>query len=528
MTQPRYDQRVRVFVEVRGGPHDWQEAEERFAAHGWPVRAHHPSGEGPLGAALEPDPGSRVYEIEVRLFGIAKGCDRGAADRVRKVARGARLEAYVRRADPLARDRQMYPHWRTVSTLHRLGHQVRSGGGSEGGSGGRGEGRVQGRRPAWRRHLIQRITHLGGYDRDGYISGTPRQALRLARAAHEAGPTTVAVRPLDGRWREPAPYRREEHVERGVLRLVLWSLLTAAALTLTTHATPLGWGILLTVALLGLCGAVRAGWELTGERKRAQGVLCAVLCPLVFTAVGTGFLSDDGQAPPPEQVLITAVVVTVIAGLWLLVRQWTWGEWVAWAVPLVATVTVSLVVAAGSVLHALYADGLSLAPDDLDVPPIWQVLAAAKLLVMLSFVLIVPAWWGFARHRHHRYATPGDGTNIILNMCLFLAMLVTAGVQAWDSAGTAVDRTIAAAVRGDDPPSYFGVEPEWTCVRPVAPAREIPGEGPQLHPRTPYLSFGVAGETAVLWDPRTGQPVKLPANQVWLSPAASGHTRCGP
>jgi hypothetical protein len=145
---------------------------------------------------------------------------------------------------------------------------------------------------------------------------------------------------------------------------------------------------------------------------------------------------------------------------------------------------------------------------------------------MLSLVMIVPAWWGFAKHRHHRYATPGDGTNIILNVCLFVAMLAGAGLQAWDSAATAVDRTVAAAARGEDPPSYFGVEPEWTCVRLAVPAGELAGEGSPLKPGRPYLSFGVAGETAVLWDPATREPVKLPANQVWLGPAESGNVTC--
>ncbi|MEU3658773.1 hypothetical protein AB0E77_03275 [Streptomyces sp. NPDC032940] len=507
MAQTRYDQRVRVFVQVCGGEHDWREAEERFEAHGWPVRGAHPAGLGPLGTALEPDPESRVYEIEVRLFGAAKGSDRGAADRVRKVLRGAHLEGYVRRAEPLERDRELFPHWRVVSTAHRR----------------------PGRQPAWRRHLDRAATRFGRHDTGGFVAGGPRQALRLARAGAPAGTPrpALAVRPLDGRRREPAPYRREEQLERSVVRLVLWTLLAAGALTLATAAVPGAprW-ILGGVAFLGAGGAVRSGWDMSGEGKRYEGVIAAVLSLAVFSAFGQGFLSSDGKAWSPLQILMTAVVVAVVAGLWLLVRQWTWGEWVAWAVPLAVTLTVSAFVAAGSVLHALYADGLSLSPSDLDVPPVWQFAAAVKLLVMLSLVMIVPAWWGFAKHRHHRYATPGDGSNIVLNVCLFVAMLAGAGLQATESAGTAVDRTVAAAERGEDPPAYFGVEPEWTCVRLAVPAAELAGEGPALKPGKPYLSFGVAGETAVLWDPAAREPLKLPANQVWLVPAESGKATC--
>jgi hypothetical protein len=190
------------------------------------------------------------------------------------------------------------------------------------------------------------------------------------------------------------------------------------------------------------------------------------------------------------------------------------------------TLALSSFLAAGSVLHALYADGLSITPGDFDVPAIWQVFAAVKLLTLLSPVLVVPAWWGIARHRHHFYAMPGERLNVALNLCVFLAMLGAATLLALDSARTAADRTSEAAERGDDPPSYFGVEPEWTCVEPVVPPDGLSGEGPRLTPERPYLSFGVSGGTAVLWDRATREPLKLRASQVRLVPAGSGTVRC--
>ncbi|MFE8014974.1 hypothetical protein ACFU3O_19825 [Streptomyces antibioticus] len=328
---------------------------------------------------------------------------------------------------------------------------------------------------------------------------------------------------MDGRWRETAPYQGEEQVEGRVIRLVLWAFLAAGAVALAFAARPFAWWFLIPLALVGAAGAVRTGWHLGGADRRFVGVGVAVLCLVAFAGLGVGVL---GEAWSPGQTLMTAAVCAVLAGLWLLVRQWTWGEWVAWAVPLAVTLAVSAFVAAGSVLHALYADGLGLTPDDLGVPPVWQAVAAVKLLVMLSLVMVVPAWWGFAKHRHHRYATPGDGTNVLLNIALFLAMLLGAGIQAWNSAETAVNRTVAAAERGDDPPSYFGVAPEWTCVRPVVRAGELSGAGPRLRAADPYLLFGVSGETAVLWDPAVGKPLKVPAAQVWLSPAESGKSAC--
>lgn len=124
MPHARYDQRVRALVEVCGGPDDWVEAQRCFEEHGWPVRGFSTGGEPPRGSALDPDPEARVYEIEVRLFGAAKACDRGAAHRVRKAMRGAPLEAYVRFAEPVRRDREMFTQggsstMRGIAPVHR-------------------------------------------------------------------------------------------------------------------------------------------------------------------------------------------------------------------------------------------------------------------------------------------------------------------------------------------------------------------------------------------------------------------------
>ncbi|WP_406174604.1 hypothetical protein [Streptomyces sp. NBC_00996] len=502
----RYDQRVLTLVEVRGGAHDWEEAERRFDAHGWPVRGHHPCGEGPLTGVLAPDPSSRVYEVEVRLFGAAKGCDRGAAHRVRKVMRAARLEAYVRRAEPMVRDREMFTHWKVVSTAHR-----RAGRGS----------RV-------RRLADRYAVRLGRYDTQTRVSGSPSQALRLARADGTSGhvaSTPVAVRPLDGRWRANVGYWPEEEGERRLFRMVCWTLLAAASLVFTSGRGGAVRAFWCGAVVLGLAGAVWSGTRLY-RRGRGAGAVIAAVAVAVFATMALGVLDGHGRGWTRMQVLVTVALVAVLGGLRLLVRQWTWGEWVAWAVPLVVTLAASSFLAAGSVLHALYADGLDLSPDDLDVPGIWQVAAAVKLLVLLSVVMAVPAWWGYARHRHHFYATPGDGFNVVLYVLLLLLMFGGAAGLALDSARAAVDRTTAAAKAGEDPPAYFGVRPEWTCVEPVVSLSRLSGEGPRLRPARPYLSFGVVDGSAVLWDRTAEQPVKLPANQVRLVPARSATAAC--
>lgn len=308
------------------------------------------------------------------------------------------------------------------------------------------------------------------------------------------------------------------------MHAVVWALVPAVALALAAHAVPASWWFWGMLAVAGLIGAARAGWGLfPGGRKMGAVLILAVSC--FFTAAGQGLAGSEGWTP--SDVFYTVLVLGVVTGLWLLVRQWTWGEWVGWAVPLVLTLVVSSFAAAGSVLHALYADELGLSTGDLDVPPIWQFLASLKLVSTLAYVLVVPAWWGVARHRHHFYAAPGERTNVILHTLVFIASLTVAGGLALDSAGDAAARTKAAAEEGTKPPPYFGVEPSWTCVRTTAAPGNIPGEGPSLNPDRPYLLINVAGDTVVLWDRTSDGPVKLPANKAWLTPAKEGADSCG-
>ncbi|WP_328928103.1 hypothetical protein OG429_28600 [Streptomyces sp. NBC_00190] len=84
----------------------------------------------------------------------------------------------------------------------------------------------------------------------------------------------------------------------------------------------------------------------------------------------------------------------------------------------------------------------------------------------------------------------------------------------------------AAAVRKEELPSYFGVEPEWTCVEPTVLAAKLSSRGGVLRPERPYISFGEAGGTVSLWDEPAGKALQMPAEQVRLVPAADGRVRC--
>ncbi|MEU9178920.1 hypothetical protein AB0C90_19075 [Streptomyces sp. NPDC048550] len=234
----------------------------------------------------------------------------------------------------------------------------------------------------------------------------------------------------------------------------------------------------------------------------------------------------DERGWTPAQMLSVFAVAATAGGIWLLVRQWTWGEWLAWAAPLVFALVASCVVASGSVLHALYADSLDVTPDDLDVPAIWQAASAVKLLGLLSFALFVPALWGIAKHVHAPFVSPVERLGVPMYVATQMAVVVVCGLWALDSAGDAVKDLRTAAVRRAELPSYFGVEPEWTCVEPTVPAAKLSTRGGVLSPERPYVSFGEAGGTVVLWDEPAGKALQTPAEQVRLVPAADGSVRC--
>lgn len=81
----------------------------------------------------------------------AADCDRGAAQRVRKAVRAARLEAYVLRAQPLVRDREVLQEWRAYSTSHRRG----------------------GPHGWWRRRAARYAVRAGRYDTGVRVAGAP-------------------------------------------------------------------------------------------------------------------------------------------------------------------------------------------------------------------------------------------------------------------------------------------------------------------------------------------------------------------
>ncbi|MFE9562883.1 NnrS multi-domain protein [Streptomyces sp. NPDC006487] len=516
----RYDQRVMVLVEVRGGQRDWDEAERAFGERGWQVASASVRGEGPSRGVLRADALARLYCVEVRFFGaLNRRTGQAAAWQVERLARVTGLEMYARRCEPLDRDREQLTSW----WVHTVDHRPPP---------------VPVPRPLRLAARTRRVALLsrarfterrGHHDNGVVVTGTASEARRISRmdlpegSVH--GPGTD-VRPFSGRVRSHIVPRRDDDLHRRTNRFLAWLLAMAFCAVMSRQQSGVRTWVWAGTAVLCFLMGARLARVMFASGGRKGSLLLGTGAAGWILAAALGMDGGSSSGWTPVQMLVAVAVMVTVGGIWLLVRRWRWGEWIACVAPLAFALVVSLVVSSGSVLHAIYADSLDLQPEDLDVPAIWQAVSVAKLLSLLSFALFVPALWGIAKHVHAPFVSPVDRMAVpvfVIAQLAVLAWCMADVVESVDDAGKALR---AAAARKAELPSYFGVQPEWTCVEPTVLAAKLSTRGGVLHPERPYVSFGEAGGTVSLWDEPAGKAVQMPAEQVRLVPVSDGETRC--
>ncbi|MFD4242238.1 NnrS multi-domain protein [Streptomyces sp. NPDC058525] len=520
MRAKRYDQCVLVLIEVRGGQRDWDRAEGEFEGQGWSVVSSFARGDGASVGVLRADSSSRLFSVEVRFFGARnRRTGRAAGWRVESLARATGLEMYARRCEPMDRDREQLTTWQAHTLAHRPPRVP-----------------VPGQRTPLGR--LRRAAVLAGarfaesrghHDTGMVVTGTASEARRLSRMDRLSGSAPEAVtdvRSPSGRERGHIVPRRAEDLRRRTNRLVAWLLIMVFCAVVARQASGVRTWIWAGAAVVCFLAGARLARDMfaSGGRVWSLVLWSAVAAFLLAAALGADM--GDSRGWTPVQMLTVFAVLTTAWGIWVLVRQWTWTDWITCVAPLAFAVVASAVVSSGSVLHAMYADTLDLTPEDLDVPAIWQAVSAVKLLSFFSFALFVPALWGIAKHVHAPFVSPSERLNVLLYVTAQAAAAVLCLLGALDSVGDAVKGLRAAAARQAELPSYFGVEPEWMCVEPTVPAAKLSTRGGVLNPGRPYVSFGEAGGTASLWDEPAGKAVQVPAEQVRLVPAADGRVRC--
>ncbi|MEU6327826.1 hypothetical protein ABZ851_11155 [Streptomyces sp. NPDC047049] len=499
MTGGEFDRRVRMVVEFHGDATDRELLDESLAERRWPVvRDLAPEERTHFAQATAP---GTFLLVEARLKGARRGAERAAALELTAWRSLRALDVRVHHAQAYTVGEDNRPLW----AVHRA--------------------------PA-RQGLRDRLAVLAGIRDTGPVVGAAtrdraREAARAVPAPEGSGSTAA---PMDVRlgWAaaEPTTVPPTPGAAPGAAPLVITTLVALFAGVALSAVGPMSvYGALAAVTACGT--AALSGWLLHRvahpERQRGARVTGSV-ASAASTLTGWLVSTVSGDHTRVWWVsLLLAIAAFLAGGIRALVRQWTsLREALQWVVPLVASAVLTLTPALGGVVHWLYLAPFGLTPDDVDVPAVWRVIAALSFLPVLPAWLLVAAGWGYAKHFHqvvtHRWI-PVTAIALTGVFCTLLPLLqvslhaARAGEHAWHR-----------AAGHQAPGSYYGIEPQLTCIEPLKP--RIAAEGGVLVPRRPYLLLGSAGGTLALWDVHRRQPLKVPSGEVTSVPVGDHTSRC--
>ncbi|MFE9016554.1 hypothetical protein [Streptomyces cyaneofuscatus] len=248
-----------------------------------------------------------------------------------------------------------------------------------------------------------------------------------------------------------------------------------------------------------------------------------------MAAVGTMIeLSGEPDGPSGAMgLVVVAAGYAVFTGIRLLVRQWSWRVVAPWLLPAVLPLALGFFPSLGLGLHALYLDAFGLNLEDVEIPRLWQVIATVRLGLAANLWLIALAGLGYLQHLHWCVR---DRWIAFTPLGFFALVLLMSGV--WNlglqTAAQAGAGAVRAAASGKAVDAYFGISPQWVCVRPIGPVKDIHVDGGEFRPSRPYLKIGDASGTAVLWDPAEKSALKMPMDKLRIIPVDKPSKSCAP
>ncbi|OEJ32427.1 hypothetical protein [Streptomyces subrutilus] len=510
-----WDQRAVALVVLRGTATDRGIFEAEVAAQGWDVLER----DGP--AATPTAESTCAYLVEVRFPGSGYRATTGARERLEAVADRLVLDMVVEAVQLVERDPLDLPVWHgyqpprlpPCTTPVPLPERVRE------------------RAATW-----------------WAVTLGPRDTGRQVRAESEAEARALAGRALPGAPPAPngssvrrsmgtgprpagqqVPRRRGPARQFAMVRFpVLLALLCGAWTGALWGRGPGAWWPVLPCLAVALAGAAvvlrRAAPALPASGVGAAAfALVAGVCVIAAHAVATAPDTATGFAFVAVGIGIGSMVGT---GVWLLVRQSSWGRALPWLLPAALPLVVVLLPGFGLTLPAAYLDSFGVDLEDVEVPAAWRVIGALKVVAALALWLLAPAFIGYAKHLHYLVKDRWMAYTVA-GFLLFYCTVASAWALALQPAAAAGARAVAAAAEGRTPPFYYGIKPEWMCVWTVADVDKVPVEGGRLARGSAYLLLGDAGGTAVLWDAREKQALKVPLAFLRLVPADAPRQPCG-
>ncbi|MGB9998602.1 hypothetical protein ACPMJQ_29210 [Streptomyces pseudogriseolus] len=519
--------RTVVLVEVNGLATDCALFETACTELAWEVleRPAHPSGSQMC----------RVqYVVEARMAGAALGARRGVREALDRIAARSNLDVVMLAIQPVRHEFQDRTAWRA--------HTVPPAAAPWGIP-----------RHAWPR-LRHWLVRGGWWDLERDVTArTAEEALRLARRPLPGAaplPAGVRVRPLD-------PSARAESHPRHVRIALLWRI-AAVSLVLYVGGRLLGTGLRVHNVIdvpSGLLGAMLLIWgaglsalllrdmvRLAGAAGTSRGrigvsVQAAALCGLCAWAISDGANSSQD----PSVLLLTAGAVAAPRGLYLFISRSTWRTWVPWLLPALLPIVIMVLPGIGSMVFLAYLYPFGAEPGDVDIPPYWQLYAALRWSVVVLAFLQAPALYGYLRHLHAPVALR-RGTGLILAVTVTgVALLIGARYVVLEPLRASTE-AYKAALDDHTPATYYGISPEWVCVRPVEGMTpgEVPAQGGEFAPGRTYLKLGDSDGAVVLWwagatERRSktlslsdDETLKLPLSKIRITPADDPSRGCPP
>ncbi|MFE6769476.1 hypothetical protein ACFVFD_10925 [Streptomyces fimicarius] len=510
---PRFDQRAIAVVELMGTTVDCGEFEQALAERRWPILRK----EGGPSTAVTAH--RTHYLLECRFPGSRFNARRGARERIEVVADELQLDLNVEVTDLVGRDPEDRPVW---FAYERPEHRnVTSG--------------TPTRWERWKKRARlwceeQLAPHRTGR-RITAVSRVRAQELATRTLPGTATPSSRVTVRRSAAAPDPEPdavLGRRRRSGRQLARIGYNAAVVLIASSLIARLWPQGFAAWWVLAVVVVTALGLAAHSLTHVLPARPGAACggALALGTAMAVIGTmiELRSTGGWDGAPGYLLLSGGYV-VFTGIRLLVRQWSWRVVAPWLLPAVLPLALGFFPSLGLGLHAFYLDAFDLNLEDVEIPRVWQFIATAKLGLAVNLWLIALAGLGYMQHLHWRVRDRWLSYTF-LGFCSTLLLIFGGWNLGLEPAGRAGLDAVKAAESGQAPEAYFGITPEWVCLRPVGPADGVYVDGGEFHPSRPYLRVGDAGGTVVLWDRVEEGVLKMPMNKLRIIPVDGPSENC--
>ncbi|MFC7303089.1 hypothetical protein ACFQVC_02500 [Streptomyces monticola] len=508
------NRRVRLVVEVLDDPDEVARATEALAAQpGWTVR---PAEERD---GVTPQTRCTVLVVDVAARGAKRTAVGSVREKAARLAEQRKIAMWVRRAWLHLPVRAPDV---TVVHVHRTTPA--------------GAGPL--RSWLWRQWIA-----VGGADTHhtlllpGPPDPDPEVDKRRARA-ELVGRDVIGAEPFDPATHDvrlsvgprPAVHTSQRRLITHLLLTVAFVVAMAGCgMVLAAGASPWRFAVLLPAAAL----VWPVGRWTTSNEPRPWVFRLSVGLVLTGSIVFLGFLwhsrRPGGLSAQLVALLPALLVVFTVLGVWHAVAHSWFSRNVHWLLPVLVAPLPFVLPWAGSFLHSVYLeDGLGIPANSVHIAFYWHYAAALEpLATAAGLALVFVACTGWARYFDWQM---GAGGLIPWSAPLLIAVFaVTLGSSTLDEVADAAERAARDTRSGQRPGSYYGLQGELVCVRPLEKGKALPVHGGPAPVGHPVLTFKPEGDTVWVWDPdpargrdATRHAVRLRAEDIELLPARRG------